>query len=110
MANHKEFEKSQAERDTYESIGELMQPKEFYADSPFVNILHDLSEKEKNDPRVHARFKRSRKSDHLFSITVKITTNYRKELSEPLGISIIYSNQRAPEMLKTSIKTKYPWI
>ena len=58
IINNKDFEKSDTGIETYESIKELKFPQE-YEDGGII-ILDDLNEKEKNDPRVHAMFKRSR--------------------------------------------------
>ena len=55
--NNKDFEKSDTEIETYDSI-QLKFPQE-YEDGGII-ILDDLNEKEMNDPRVHATFKRSR--------------------------------------------------
>ena len=52
------MEKSDTEIETYESIEELKFPQE-YEDGSIV-ILNDLNEKEMNDPRVQAMFRRSR--------------------------------------------------
>ena len=57
VVNYKDFEKSDTEIETYESIDELKFPQEY--DGGII-ILDDLNEKEMNDPRVHAMFKRSR--------------------------------------------------
>ena len=56
--NNKAFEKSDTEIETYESIQQLKFPQEF--DDGGIIILDDLNEKEMNDPRVQAMFKRSR--------------------------------------------------
>ena len=58
IVNNKDFEKSVTEIETYESIEELKFPHE-YEDGGII-ILDDLNEKEKNDPRKQAMFKRSR--------------------------------------------------
>ena len=58
IVNSKDFEKSDTEIETYESIEELKYPREY--DDWGVIILDDLNEKEMNDPRVKAMFKRSR--------------------------------------------------
>ena len=58
IVNSKDFEKSDTEIETYESIEELKFPQE-YEDGGII-ILDDLNEKEMNDPRVQAMFKRSR--------------------------------------------------
>ena len=56
--NNKDFEKSDTEIETYESIVELKFPEEY--DDGGIIILDDLNEKEMNDPRVQAMFERSR--------------------------------------------------
>ena len=53
-----DFEKSEPEIETYESIDELKIPQEY--DDGGIIILDDLNEKEMNDLRVQAMFKRSR--------------------------------------------------
>ena len=58
IVNNKDFGKSNAEIETYESIEELKFPQE-YEDGGII-ILDDLNEKELNNPRVQAMFKRSR--------------------------------------------------
>ena len=61
LVNNKDFEKSNTEIETYESIEELKFPQEYEVGG--VIILDDLNEKEMNDPRVRAMFKRSRHSN-----------------------------------------------
>ena len=58
VINSKDFQKSDIEIETYESIEELKYPQEY--DDGGIIILDDLNEKEMNDPRVQAMFKRSR--------------------------------------------------
>ena len=58
IVNNKDFEKSDTEIETYESIEELKFPQEYENNSIFV--LDDLNQKEMDDPRVQAMFKRSR--------------------------------------------------
>ena len=58
IGNDKDFEKSDTEIETYETIEELKFPQEYYDGG--IIILDDLNEKEMNDPRVQAMFKRSR--------------------------------------------------
>ena len=55
---NEDFEKSDTEIETYESIEELKFPQEY--DDAGIIILEDLNEKEMNDPRIQAMFKRSR--------------------------------------------------
>ena len=58
IVNNEDFEKSDTEIKTYESIEELKFSQEF-EDGGFIK-LDDLNERETNDPRVQALFKRSR--------------------------------------------------
>ena len=60
IVNNNDFEKSDTEIETYESI-ELKFPQEY--DDGGIIILDDLNEKEMNDPRVQAMFKRSRQNN-----------------------------------------------
>ena len=55
MVNNKDFEKSDTEIETYESIEESKLPQE-YDVGGFI-ILDDLNEIELNDPGVQAMFK-----------------------------------------------------
>ena len=58
IVNNKDFEKSDCEMETYESMDELKHPQE-YEDGGII-ILDDLNEKKMKDPRVQAMLKRSR--------------------------------------------------
>ena len=58
IVNNKDFENSNTEIEAYESIEELKFPLEY--DDGGIIILEDLNEKEMDDPRVQATFKRSR--------------------------------------------------
>ena len=58
IAKNKDFEKSNIEIEIFESIEELKFPQEYENNSIF--ILDDLNQKEMDDPRVQAIFKRSR--------------------------------------------------
>ena len=55
---NKDFEKSDTEIETYESIEELKFPRENENNS--IIILDDINQKEMDEPRVQAMFKRSR--------------------------------------------------
>ena len=61
----KSFEKSDTVIETYESIQELESPQDYHDGG--IIILDDLNEKEMNDPRVQAMFKRSRHNNYPFS-------------------------------------------
>ena len=58
VTNNKDFEKSNIEIETFESIEELKYPQDYENNS--IIILDDLNQKEMDDPRVQAMFKRSR--------------------------------------------------
>ena len=58
IVNNTHFEKSDTEIETYDNIEELRFPQEYENNS--IIILDDLNQKEMDDPRVQAMFKRSR--------------------------------------------------
>ena len=58
VVNNKDFEKSNTEMETFDNIEDLKFPQEYEHNS--IIILDDLNQKEMDDPRVQARFKRSR--------------------------------------------------
>ena len=68
IVSNEDFQKSDTEIETYESIEELKFPQE-YDDGGNIK-KDDLKEKEMNDPRVQAMFKRSRhNSSSIFVIS-----------------------------------------
>ena len=76
LVNNKDFEKSGCGIETFESIEELKFPQEYENNS--IIILDDLNQKEMDDPRVQAMFKRSR--HNILSIFIIIQDYY--ELSK----------------------------
>ena len=58
VINNKDFQKSNTEIETYDNIEELKFPQEYENNSIF--ILDDLNEKEINNEKVQAMFKRGR--------------------------------------------------
>ena len=60
MVFDKDSEKSETEIETSESMKDLNFPQESYAHFPNISFLDELNEKDKNDPRFQAKFKRSR--------------------------------------------------
>ena len=58
IVHNKDFQKSDTETETYESIEDLKIPQDYENNS--IIILDDLNQKEKDDPGVQAMFKRSR--------------------------------------------------
>ena len=58
IVNNEAIEKSNTEIETYESIEDLKFPKDY--ENKSIIILDDLNQKEMDDPRVQAMFKRSR--------------------------------------------------
>ena len=58
VINNKDFQKSDIEIETYDNIEELKFPQDYENNSTI--ILDDLNQKEMDDPRVQAMFKRSR--------------------------------------------------
>ena len=61
MVNNKDFEKSHTEIETFDNIEDIKFPQEF--ENNCIIILDDLNQKEMDDPRVQAMFKRSRHSN-----------------------------------------------
>ena len=76
IVNNKDFEKSDTEIETYESVEELKFPQEYEINS--IIILDDLNQKEMDDPSVQAMFKRSRHS----SLSIFIISQDYYELSK----------------------------
>ena len=66
IINHKDFKKSNIEIETFNNIEELKFPQEYENNS--IIILDDLNQKEMDNPRVQAMFKRSR--DNSLSIFI----------------------------------------
>ena len=58
IVNNKDFQKSDIEIETFDNIEVLKYPQEYENNS--IIILDDLNQKEMDDPRVQAMFKRSR--------------------------------------------------
>ena len=58
IVNNEDFEKSNTEIETFESIEDLKFPQDY--ENNGIIILDDLNQKEIDDPRVQAMFKRSR--------------------------------------------------
>ena len=103
IVNNKDFEKSDTEIETYESIEELNFSQEY--DDGGIIILDDLNEKEMNDPRVQAMFKRSRYNN----LSVFIISQEYYEHSELMEISIIYSKVTVSEMFEVFFKITFQW-
>ena len=66
IVSNKDFEKSDTEIETFNNIEELKFPQEYENNS--IIILDDLNQKEMDDPRVQAMFKRSRHNNLSISI------------------------------------------
>ena len=76
IVNNKDFQKSDTEIETYESIEELKIPQEYENNS--IIILDNLNQKEMDDPKVQAMFKRSRHN----SLSIFIISQDYYELSK----------------------------
>ena len=74
------FEKSEIEMNTKESMENFNYLPEYNSDYPYVFTLHNLSEKEKNDLRIQATFKRSTCSKVSTFTSIQITTNFQNKL------------------------------
>ena len=91
IVNDKDLQIADTEIETYETIEELNFPQDY--DDGGIIILDDLNEKEMNDPRVQAMFKRSIHNNYLYSLSVKIITNFLKRQFVLMVITITYLNQ-----------------
>ena len=97
IPNKKDFEKSNTEIETYESIEELKLPQEDEKNS--IIILDDLNQKEMDDPRIQAMFKRSRHSSlSIFIISQDYYELGKKKQNAAIVTSITYSNLTISEM------------
>ena len=74
VVNHKNFEKSDTEIETFESKEELHFPQEF--EDGGIIVLDDLNAREKNDPQVQAIIERSRHNN----LPVFVIIQYHYEL------------------------------
>ena len=79
IVNNKDCEKSDTEIETYESIEELKFPQEYENNS--IVILDDLHQKELDNPRVQAMFKRSRHNNLCIFI---ISLDYYELSKKPI--------------------------
>ena len=61
IVNNKDFEKSDTEIETYDNIEDLNFPQEY--ENISIIILDDLNQKQMDDPRIQAMFKRSRNNN-----------------------------------------------
>ena len=107
LVNDKDLEKSDKDIETYESIEDLKFPQEYENNS--IIILDDLNQKEMDDARIQAMFKRSRHNQLSAFIISQDYYELSKKQYAAMVISIIYLNQIILETYKISIKTKHPW-
>ena len=83
IVNNKDFEKSDTEIETYESIEKVKFPQEY--DDGGIIILDDLNEKEMNGPRVQAMFKRSTHNNLSIFIIIQDYYELPKKTIRPNG-------------------------
>ena len=108
IVNNQDFEKSNTEIETYENIEELKYPQEY--DDGGIIILDDLNEKEMNDPRVQAMFKRSRHNNlSIFVISQDYYDLPKKTIRANGNIYHIFKPSNFL-MFVIFIKTKLQWI
>ena len=96
IVNNKDFQKSDTEIRTYESIEELKFPQEYENNS--ISILDDLNQKEMDDSRVQAMFKRSRHNNLSIFIISQDYYELSKKQYAVMVISFIYLNRTISEM------------
>ena len=97
IVNYKNFEKSVTEVETFNNIEDLKFLQDYETNS--IIILDDLNQKEMDDPRVQAMFKRSRHNNLSIFIISQDYYELGKKQYAVMAISIIYSNQIISEML-----------
>ena len=115
IVNNKDFEKSDTEIETYESIEELKFPQEY--DDGGINILDDLNEKKMNDLRVQTLFKRYRHnnlsiliiSQEYYELPKKTTRAYGNiyHIFKPnnfLDVRNIYQDKASMDMTLDEVK------
>ena len=110
MVNHKDFEKSEMAIETFASIEEIKYPQEDDAVFPIVINIDDLNEKQMNDPRVQAMFKRSR--HHNISIFIFCQNYYELPKRTIRANGNIYHTFKSniSDVIIISINTKHLWI
>ena len=90
LYNIKDFQKSDSEIETYESIEEVKYPWEY--DDGDIFLLDDFNERKRTILEYMQVSNIAVIIIYLFSIFLKITMNYQTERLEPIVISIISSN------------------
>ena len=78
LHNDTNFKKSEKEIEPFESIENLKYSQDSNSDSPIVNILDNLNEKEMNDPWVQASCKRSKHSSISILQSIRKITIYHE--------------------------------
>ena len=96
IVNNKDFQKSDTEIETFDNIEELKFPQEFENNS--IIILDDLIQKEMDDPRVQAMFKRFRHNNLSIFIRSQDYYELSKKQYAAMVISFIYLNRTISEM------------
>ena len=91
IVNNKDFEKSDIEIETFDNIENLKFPQEYENNS--IIILDDLNQKEMDDPRVQAMFKRSRHNNLSIFIISQDYYELPKKQLEPMEIFFIYTKR-----------------
>ena len=105
--NDRDFEKSDIEIETYESIKKLKYPQD-YKDGGII-ILDDLNEEEMVDPRIQARFKRYRHNLPIFIINQDYDELPKRNIRTNGQIYLIIKPNNCRDVQK-SLKIKLPWI
>ena len=90
IVKNKDFEKSDTELETYESIEEMKFPQQY--DDGGIIILDDLNEKKWMILKYKLCLKDLDIRIYLSSLSVKNTTSYQRKRLELMEISITYSN------------------
>ena len=108
IVNNKDFEKSNTDIETNESIEELKFPQDF--EDGGIIILDDLNEREINDPGVQAMFKRSRHNNlSIFFISQDYYELPKRTIRTNANIYHIFKPNNFGDV-QNLYQTKLQWI
>ena len=108
VVNNKDFEKSNTEIETYDDIEDLRFPQ--YYENNSIIILDDLNEKEINNDKIQAMFKRGRHNNlSIFIISQDYYELPKRTIRANGNIFQIFKPNNFRDV-KLYIKIKLPWI
>ena len=105
LVNNKDFEKSDIEIETYDNIEELKFPQDY--ENTSIIILDDLNEKEINNDKIQAMFKRSRHNNLSIFIISQDYYELPKKTIRANGNILANGNIRRSQYLSRQSKHGY---